>query len=64
MKKTWKFRNWVVYTLVTINIILFILMSSECDDLKMFILSKIILTIIFLFNNLLLSKHSNLFEED
>lgn len=58
-----KFRKWVSITLVIINIFAVIIMASECDDLKMFITSKIIATNIFILNNMLLMKYGGLKDE-
>lgn len=64
MKKRLKFKQWVVNTLVIINFIAIMFMCAEHDDMTLFILSKLIAVLIFAFNNYLLFKHSNLFEEE
>ena len=64
MKKSWKFKQWVVNTLIIINFIAIMFMDAECDDMTLFISSKLIALLIFAFNNYLLFKHSNLFEEE
>ena len=57
-------KQWVVNTLVIINFIAIMFMGAECDDMALFISSKLIALLIFAFNNYLLFKHSNLFEEE
>ena len=57
-------KQWVVNTLIIINFIAIMFMSAECDDMALFISSKLIALLIFAFNNYLLFKHSNLFEEE
>lgn len=64
MKKSWKFKQWVVNTLIVINFITIMFMSGECEDMTLFISSKLIALVIFAFNNYLLFKYSNLFEEE
>lgn len=64
MKKRLILKSWVSNLLITINLIVIMFMGNECDDLKIFLLSKIILMSIFLLNNLILAKYSKLFEED
>ena len=50
-------KQWVVNTLIIINFIAIMFMA-------LFISSKLIALLIFAFNNYLLFKHSNLFEEE
>jgi len=57
-------KQWVVNTLVIINFIAIMFMGADCDDMALFISSKLIALLIFAFNNYLLFKHSNLFEEE
>lgn len=57
-------KQWVVNTLIIINFIAIMFMGAECDDIALFISSKLIALLIFAFNNYLLFKHSNLFEEE
>lgn len=57
-------KQWVVNTLIIINFIAIMFMSAECDDMALFISSKLIALLIFAINNYLLFKHSNLFEEE
>lgn len=57
-------KQWVVNTLIIINFIALMFMVAECDDMALFISSKLIALLIFAINNYLLFKHSNLFEEE
>lgn len=63
MKKRY-LKGWVEYLLITIQCLLVILLGSETEDLKLFILSKIIFMIIFLINHLILLKYSRLYESE
>lgn len=57
-------KQWVVNTLIIINFIAIMFMGADCEDMTLFISSKLIALLIFAFNNYLLFKHSNLFEEE
>lgn len=61
MKKR-KLKKWVEYTLVTINAFMFIIMASECEDLKIFITSHVIALIIFAFNSYILGKYTDIYD--
>ena len=63
MKKR-NLKQWVVNTLIIINFIAIIFMISDCNDMALFISSKLIALLIFAFNDYLLIKHSNLLEEE
>lgn len=64
MKESRKLKQWAVNTLVVINFIAFMVMGADCDNMVLFISSKLIALLIFAFNNYLLFKHSNLFKEE
>lgn len=57
-----KLRKWAVNTLVIIETILMILVASDCDNLALFFVSKIIILIIMLLIAEVLSKYSDLLE--
>lgn len=63
MKKRY-LKRWVEYLLITIQCLLFMLLGSETEDLKLFIISKIIFMILFLINHLILLKYSRIYESD
>lgn len=63
MKKRY-LKGWVEYLLMTIQCLLIMLLSSETEDLKLFILSKIVFMIVFLINHLILVKYSRLYESE
>lgn len=62
--KTLKLRKWVEYTLIIINIFALIVMASDCDSMKVFLISHIIATIVFVVNSNLLIKYTDLVKED
>lgn len=63
MKKRY-LKQWVVNTLIIINFIAIMFMGADCDDMALFISSKLIALLVFAFNNYLLFKYSDLFEEE
>lgn len=63
MKKRY-LKGWVEYLLMTIQCLLIMLLASETEDLKLFILSKIVFMIVFLINHLILVKYSRLYESE
>ena len=56
-------KKWVEVAIIFIQAILFMTLAGECDDLKIFIVSKIIALVIFLINCYVLSKYSRLVED-
>lgn len=56
-------KKWVEVIIIVIQILLFIILASECDNMKIFILSKLIVLPIFLFNHTILVKYSRLMED-
>lgn len=56
-------KKWVEVVIVFIQVILFMILAGDCDDLKIFIVSKIIALIIFVINSKMLFKYSRLFGE-
>lgn len=63
MKKRY-LKRCVEYLLIIIQCLLVILLGSETEDLKLFIISKIIFMILFLINHLILVKYSRLYESE
>lgn len=57
MKKRY-LKRWVEYLIVTVQLILFMIMGAESEDLKVFIFSKIIALTLFYINSLILLKYS------
>ena len=57
-----KLRKWVVNTLVIVEAILMMFLASDCDNLTLFFISKIIILIVMLLIARVLDKHSDLFE--
>ena len=53
-------KDWVAYTLVVINILLLMFMAGDCEDMTIFVVSKIIALVLFVFNSFIIVKYSRL----
>ena len=62
-KRNLYLKKWVEVAIVFIQVILFMILAGDCDDLKIFIVSKIIALIIFFVNHLILVKYTKLYDE-
>lgn len=58
-----KFKTWVVWLLVLINMISILFMGSDCDSLKLFVIVKIISGSVFILSGWLLLKYGGLNNE-
>lgn len=56
-------KKWVEVVIIFIQVILFMILGSESDDLKVFIVSKLIALILFVINSAILFKYSRLVED-
>lgn len=56
-------KKWVEVVIIFIQVILFMILGSESDDLKVFIISKLVALIIFGINSIILFKYSRLMED-
>ena len=61
MKKRY-LKKWVLYSIIFIQCILILLLSAETENLNVFIISKIIILLIFYMNHLMLEKYTRLFD--
>jgi hypothetical protein len=50
-------KKWVMVILAIINILAFIVMASEVDDLKLFVVSHLVACVIFTGNSMLIIKY-------
>lgn len=53
-------KRWVEVVIIFIQVFMVMILASECDDFKIFIISKIIALLIFMFNHFILYKYSRL----
>lgn len=60
--KRFYLKKWIENLIVVIQIILFVFMISESEDLKIFILLKIICIILFYINHLILKNYTRLYD--
>lgn len=56
-------KKWVEVVIIFIQVIAFMILGSESDDLKVFIISKLIALLIFGINSVILFKYSRLMED-
>lgn len=62
MKKRFIFKGWLVNLFLTINLICFFVLASDCEDFGLFVKSKLIALVIIIVNTLILKKHSKMFD--
>lgn len=58
-----KLRKWVEYLLAIIGILMFMLLGSECDNLYIFFISKVIALTIIIFNTYVIEKYGTIFNK-
>lgn len=59
-----RLKKWFETVLIIINILAFIVLGSDSDSLSLFIVVHLVALAIFLFNNYLLYKYTDLFTEE
>lgn len=59
MKKRY-LKQWVEYSIIFIQFILIMILSTESDNFNVFIISKVIALILFYINHLILVKYTRL----
>ena len=59
MKKRY-LKQWVEYSIIFIQFILIMILSTETDNFNVFIISKVIALILFYINHLILVKYTRL----
>ena len=57
-------KKWFETVLIIINILAFMVLASDTDSLSLFIVVHLVALAIFLFNNYLLYKYTDLFTEE
>ena len=58
-----RLKKWVENVLIVFNILLLVVMASDCDDLMMFTITHLSALLLFIVNNLIIAKYGRLFEE-
>lgn len=56
-------KRWVEVVIICIQVILFMVLGGECEDLKVFIISKFIALTLFIINSMILFKYSRYMED-
>lgn len=62
--KSRKLKNWVVNFILVIQFILIMLMSADCEILTNYVIIHAICLLLFIGNTMILSKYSDLFNEE
>lgn len=57
-------KDWVVKIILIVQMLLIVIMAAECEDLTIFIISKIIVASLFILNHLIICKYSNFYQEN
>ena len=63
MKKRY-LKKWVEYSIIFIQFILIMILSADSDNLSTFIISKIIVLLIFYINHLILKNYTRSYNLD
>lgn len=58
-----KLRKWVEYLLAIIGIFMFMSLGSDCDDLFIFFISKVIAIAVMIFNACLIDRYGIIFNK-
>lgn len=56
-------KRWVEVVIIFIQVILFMVLGGECEDLKVFIISKLVALTLFIINSMILFKYSRFMED-
>lgn len=56
-------KRWVEVVIIFIQVMLFMVLGGECEDLKVFIISKLVALTLFIINSMILFKYSRLMED-
>lgn len=56
-------RKWLTNLIVMIQMLLFIMLGSDCESTSLFIISKIVILLIMYMNHLIIKNYTRLYEE-
>lgn len=57
-----KLKNWVVNVILFMQFILIFLSALDCNDLKVFIISKVVILILITINTMILDKYTDMLD--
>lgn len=60
MKKIY-LKKWVEDVIVFIQVILFMILAGDCDNIKTFIISKLIILILIYVNHIIIKKYTKIY---
>lgn len=56
-------RQWLTNLIVMIQMLLFIILGSDCESTSLFIISKIVILLIMYMNHLIIKNYTRFYEE-
>lgn len=56
-------KKWVTNLILMIQMLLFIMLGSDCESTTLFITSKIVILLIIYMNHLIIKNYTRLYEE-
>lgn len=62
MKKKVVLKKWVEYFIIFIQFIMILILCAETDNFTIFLISKLIISVIFFVNHLILVKYTKIYE--
>lgn len=62
MKKFY-LKKWITNLILMMQMLLFIMLGSDCENTILFITSKIVILLIMYMNHLIIKKYTRLYEE-
>ena len=54
-------KKWVEGVIIFIQVILFITLAGDCDNIKTFIISKLIILILIYINHIIIKKYTKIY---
>ena len=57
-------KKWITNLILMMQILLFIMLGSDCESTTLFITSKIVILLIIYMNHLIIKNYTRLYEED
>ena len=54
-------KKWVEVVIVFIQVILFMTLAGDCDNIKTFIISKLIILILIYVNHIIIKKYTKIY---
>lgn len=56
-------KKWIANLILMMQMLLFIMLGSDCENTTLFIISKIVILLIMYMNHLIIKNYTRLYEE-